>query len=154
MLWPDRPLQRGPLGRARFIPPWGRAVEAKKLKVVRETGWGSGSNLQDTPSLCFLPPVPSPLPSSASGGGVLFRGRFQMRVATALPPKVGGNQTALCHPGLCHLKQLCPRQVCPPKDPRLPPPPPLHPDSLRGGQAPEGQPALAPFTCTNMCKPG
>lgn len=53
MLWPDRPLQRGPLGRARFIPPWGRAVEGKQLKVVRETtGWGSGSHLQDSPSLC------------------------------------------------------------------------------------------------------
>lgn len=88
-----------------------------------EGDWrGSGSSLQDTFQLLF--PTSNPFSSSKLSlrRRRMFRGRVQMHLATALPPKVGGNQTGLCHPGLCHPKRLCPRQVCPPKDPRLPSP--------------------------------
>lgn len=75
MLWADNPLQRRPLGKAGCIPPWGRGHGSQmKLKVVRERGGAVTPASRTVSNFRFPPLVPSPLPSSASGGGVCFEG--------------------------------------------------------------------------------
>lgn len=88
--------------------PW-KPNEVEKWKVARER-WGAGgggSSLQDTFQLLF--PTSGPFSTSKPSLRRRCMFRVQMHLATALPPKVGGNQTGLCHPGLCHPKQLCPK---------------------------------------------
>lgn len=75
---------------------------------------GSHSSIWGISSLCSLSLVPFSLQVESQEEVYIYR-ETPAIFGHVLPTKVGGNQTGLCHP-----KQLCPRQVCLPTDSHLP----------------------------------
>lgn len=113
----------------------------------------SSSGLEDTPSLCSLPPIPSPLSSSASGGGVYLEGDSKcIWPPLYLPRRVAIRLHCVILDCVTQSSSAQDRSV------RLrthayPLPPTLYHDALRGAR-PRGAASTGIFTCANMSKSG